>query len=66
MRANKPSEGSVEGARAQLEDLRQFVIDKKLVSIPSQEQALVAESPPRQPQATSPSVSIPDRTKARP
>jgi len=46
MRANKPSGGSVEGARAQLEDLRQFVIDKKLVSIPSQEQALVAESPP--------------------
>jgi hypothetical protein len=46
MRANKPSGGSVEGARAQLAELRQFVIDKKLVSIPSQEQALVAESPP--------------------
>ncbi|HYJ39325.1 MAG TPA: DUF885 domain-containing protein [Steroidobacteraceae bacterium] len=46
MRANKPSGGSVEGARAQLEDLRQFVIDKKLVSIPGREQALVAESPP--------------------
>ena len=46
MRANKPSGGSVEGARAQLADLRQFVIDKKLVTIPSQEQALVAESPP--------------------
>ena len=46
MRANKPSGGSVEGARAQLAELRQFVLDKKLVSIPSQEQALVAESPP--------------------
>lgn len=46
MRANKPSGGSVEGARAQLAELRQLVIDKKLVSIPSQEQALVAESPP--------------------
>jgi len=46
MRANKPTGGSVEGARAQLADLRQFVIDKKLVSIPGQEQALVAESPP--------------------
>jgi len=46
MRSNKPSGGSVEGARAQLAELRQFVIDKKLVSIPSQEQALVAESPP--------------------
>ena len=46
MRANKPSGGSVEGARAQLAELRQFVIDKKIVTIPSQEQALVAESPP--------------------
>lgn len=46
MRANKPAGGSVEGARAQLAMLRQLVLDKKLVSIPSQEQALVAESPP--------------------
>jgi hypothetical protein len=46
MRANKPSGGSVEGARAQLADLRQLVLDKQLVTIPSQEQALVAESPP--------------------
>jgi hypothetical protein len=46
MRANKPTGGTVEGARAQLAELRQFVVDKKLVSIPSQEQALVAESPP--------------------
>jgi uncharacterized protein (DUF885 family) len=46
MRADKPSGGTVDGARAQLTELRQFVIDKKIVTIPSQEQALVAESPP--------------------
>jgi hypothetical protein len=46
MRANKPAGGSVAGARAQLEELRKFVRDKAIVSIPSEEQALVAESPP--------------------
>ncbi|HEX6638305.1 MAG TPA: DUF885 domain-containing protein [Steroidobacteraceae bacterium] len=46
MRADKPSGGTLEGARAQLAELRQFVLDKKIVSIPSEEQALVAESPP--------------------
>ena len=46
MRAIKPAGGSVEGARAQLAELRQFVLDKKMVTIPSEEQALVAESPP--------------------
>ena len=46
MRADKPAGGTVEGARAQLDTLRQFVLDKKIVSIPNQEQALVAESPP--------------------
>jgi hypothetical protein len=46
MRGNKPSGGTVDGARAQLAELRQFVIDKKIVTIPNQEQALVAESPP--------------------
>jgi hypothetical protein len=46
MRANKPSGGTVEGARAQLAELRQFVIEKKIVTIPNQEQALVDESPP--------------------
>jgi hypothetical protein len=46
MRANKPAGGSVEGARSQLAVLRQFVLDKELVTIPNQEQALVAESPP--------------------
>lgn len=46
MRADKPGGGSVDGARNQLADLRQFVIDRKIVSIPREEQALVAESPP--------------------
>jgi hypothetical protein len=46
MRADKPLGGTVEGARTQLADLRKFVQDKKIVSIPNQEQALVAESPP--------------------
>lgn len=46
MRAKKPSGGTVEGARAQLAELQQFVTDKKIVTIPNPEQALVAESPP--------------------
>jgi uncharacterized protein (DUF885 family) len=46
MRANKPAGGTVEGSRRQLDELRQFVADRKLVSIPNQEQTLVAESPP--------------------
>ena len=46
MRADKPAGGSVAGARTQLADLRQFVVDRKIASIPRQEQALVAESPP--------------------
>lgn len=46
MRADKPRGGTVEGARAQLAQLRQFVSDQHLVTIPSQEQASVAESPP--------------------
>jgi hypothetical protein len=45
MRAHKPSGGSVDGARAQLVELRRFVEDRKIVTIPRQEQALVAESP---------------------
>jgi uncharacterized protein DUF885 len=46
--ADKPSAGAVEGARAQLGALRQFVVDHDLVSIPGTEQALVAEAPPYQ------------------
>ncbi|WP_428312646.1 DUF885 domain-containing protein [Hydrocarboniphaga sp.] len=46
--ADKPKGGAVEGARAQLDSLRQFIIDKKLVTIPSDEKALVGEAPPYQ------------------
>lgn len=46
--ADKPSGGAVQGARAQLGMLRQFVIDHDLVGIPGTEQALVAEAPPYQ------------------
>lgn len=46
MRADKPTGGPVEGARAQLAELRKFIEDKKIVSIPNPEPALVAEAPP--------------------
>jgi hypothetical protein len=46
--ADKPTGGAVEGARAQLGMLRQFVVDHDLVGIPGTEQALVAEAPPYQ------------------
>ena len=46
MRADKPTGGTIDGARAQLAELRKFVLDRKIVTIPDQEQALVAESPP--------------------
>jgi len=44
--ADKPVGGAVEGARAQLTSLRQFLIDKDLVTIPGTEEAKVAEAPP--------------------
>ncbi|MEO5565591.1 MAG: DUF885 domain-containing protein, partial [Luteimonas sp.] len=44
--ADKPVGGAVEGARAQLASLRQFIVDKDLVSIPGTEQALAEEAPP--------------------
>jgi hypothetical protein len=46
MSANKPKGGPVDAARAQLTDLRAFIVAKDIVSIPSDEQALVAEAPP--------------------
>jgi hypothetical protein len=46
--ADKPQGGAVEGARAQLDSLRQFILDKQLVTIPSDEKALVDEAPPYQ------------------
>ncbi|MFK2905337.1 DUF885 domain-containing protein [Dyella ginsengisoli] len=44
--ADKPAGGAVEGARKQLATLRQFVVDKNLVTIPGPEQAKVEEAPP--------------------
>lgn len=46
--ANKPEGGPVEGARAQLDALRDFIRKEKLVSIPGTETALVNEAPPYQ------------------
>jgi hypothetical protein len=44
--ARKPVPGPVEEARKQLTELRAFVEQKDLVTIPGPEQALVGESPP--------------------
>ncbi|QIL02848.1 DUF885 domain-containing protein [Sphingomonas sinipercae] len=46
MSATKPKGGAVAGARAQLAGLKQFIIDKDLVSIPGTEEAKVDEAPP--------------------
>lgn len=42
----KPPEGAVAGATRQLPVLKQFLIDNDIVAIPSDEEALVDESPP--------------------
>ncbi|MGY4397932.1 hypothetical protein ACVWZA_003129 [Sphingomonas sp. UYAg733] len=46
MNANKPEGGPVAEARKQIPLLKAFVIEKDIVSIPDNEQALVEESPP--------------------
>lgn len=46
MAANKPAGGAVEAARRQLDELRAFLERADLVSIPGDEEALVAEAPP--------------------
>jgi uncharacterized protein (DUF885 family) len=46
MNEDKPTGGAVEGARAQLTGLKQFLLDKQVVTIPGDEQARVAEAPP--------------------
>ena len=43
--ANKPVGGPVEMARKQLSDLRAFIAEKQLVTIPGTEEARVAEAP---------------------
>jgi len=46
MNADKPADGPVAEARRQLPQLRAFLLEKDLVSIPGTEQAQVEESPP--------------------
>jgi uncharacterized protein (DUF885 family) len=46
--ADKSQGGPVQGAREQLARLKQFLIDRDLVSIPGDEEALVDEAPPYQ------------------
>jgi len=46
MSSNKPKNGSVESARDQLEEIRKFIVQEDLVSIPGTEEAKVNEAPP--------------------
>ncbi len=46
MNADKPADGPVAEARRQLPGLKQFLIEKDIVSIPGPEKPLVEESPP--------------------
>jgi uncharacterized protein (DUF885 family) len=46
MAGRKPPGGPVESARQQMAETRAFLVEQDLVSIPGNEQALVAESPP--------------------
>jgi uncharacterized protein (DUF885 family) len=44
--AHKPQGDLLDAARAQLATLKQFIVENHVVSIPGEEQALVAEAPP--------------------
>jgi len=46
MANRKPQGGAVEAAREQLKEIRAFLVEQELVTIPGTEEALVAESPP--------------------
>ena len=46
MANRKPPGGPVETARLQLEELKAFLLEKELVTIPGKEEALVSEAPP--------------------
>jgi uncharacterized protein (DUF885 family) len=46
MESNKPKEGMVEWARQQLPMLKDFVVKNNIVSVPSNDEALVMEAPP--------------------
>src|SRR5215213_5755913 len=45
MNADKPTGGAVDGARAQLAQLRQYIVDHNVVTIPGTEEAKVMEAP---------------------
>jgi Bacterial protein of unknown function (DUF885) len=46
VQAKKPEGGVVDVARRQLGELKTFVVEKKLMTVPGTEEALVAEAPP--------------------
>lgn len=46
MTDNKPKDGSVQGARDQMAEIRELIVSEDLVSIPGTEEAKVAEAPP--------------------
>jgi uncharacterized protein DUF885 len=46
MEHDKPKTNTVDAAKAQLDELRTFVLDNKIVSVPTDQQAAVQESPP--------------------
>ena len=48
MNANRPQGGAVEGAAAQLDVLRAFVVEHQVVAIPSNDPVRVAQAPPYQ------------------
>ena len=60
MNANKAPGSVVEGARAQLEGLKKFVVDAGVATIPGPEEARVATSPPYN-SANSAYIDIPGR-----
>ncbi|MGB2868526.1 MAG: DUF885 domain-containing protein [Bacteroidota bacterium] len=48
VQSRKPTGGPIDGARKQLSDLRKYVVEKNLVSVPGTEEAQVQEAPPYQ------------------
>lgn len=64
MSAHKPKEGAVAAATAQLVDLRKFIEERHIVSIPTDQQAKVKESPPYN-AANSAYINIPGPYEAK-
>ena len=48
VQSKKPTGGPIDRARKQLNDLRKYVVEKNLVSVPGTEEAKVQEAPPYQ------------------